>query len=73
MVGRVVAALAASDPAKFFMPPYVAHHGYVGIYMDVPEGRLDRYTFDMSTTHEYGTASIIKVIPRICPYLRVRF
>lgn len=30
-------ALVASDPAKFFMPPYVAHHGYVGIYIDVDE------------------------------------
>jgi hypothetical protein len=28
------AALVASDPDKFFMPPYVAHHGYVGIYLD---------------------------------------
>lgn len=27
-------ALVASDPDKFFMPPYVAHHGYVGIYLD---------------------------------------
>ena len=30
-------ALVASDPAVFFMPPYVAHHGYVGIYLDRPE------------------------------------
>ena len=30
-------ALVASDPAKFFMPPYVAHHGYVGVYLDRPE------------------------------------
>jgi hypothetical protein len=28
------AALVASDPAKFFMPPYVGHHGYVGIWLD---------------------------------------
>jgi hypothetical protein len=28
------AALVASDPDRFFMPPYVAHHGYVGIYLD---------------------------------------
>ena len=26
--------LVASDPDKFFMPQYVAHHGYVGIYLD---------------------------------------
>jgi hypothetical protein len=30
-------ALVASDPVKFFMPPYVAHHGYVGVYLDLPE------------------------------------
>lgn len=30
-------ALVASDPTKFFMPPYVAHHGYVGVYLDRPQ------------------------------------
>jgi hypothetical protein len=25
----------AADPRKFFMPPYVARHGYVGIYLDL--------------------------------------
>lgn len=30
-------ALVASDPATFFMPPYVAHHGYVGVYLDRPQ------------------------------------
>jgi hypothetical protein len=29
-------ALVASDGDKFFMPPYVAQHGYVGIYLDRP-------------------------------------
>ena len=29
-------ALVASDPGKFFMPPYVARHGYVGVYLDGP-------------------------------------
>jgi hypothetical protein len=28
------AVLVASDPVKFFMPPYMAHHGYVGVYLD---------------------------------------
>lgn len=27
--------LAASDPRKFFMPPYMAHHGYIGVYLDM--------------------------------------
>jgi hypothetical protein len=33
------AELVASDPKKFFMPPYMAHHGYVGVYLDV--GKVD--------------------------------
>jgi hypothetical protein len=32
------AELVASDPHKFFMPSYVAQHGYVGIYLD---GKVD--------------------------------
>ena len=31
--------LVASDPEKFFMPQYVAQHGYVGIYLDT--GHVD--------------------------------
>lgn len=29
-------ALIASDPSRFFSPPYVGHHGWVGVYLDVP-------------------------------------
>lgn len=29
--------LVASDPVRFFLPPYVAHHGYVGVYLDVAD------------------------------------
>ena len=29
--------LVASDPVKFFMPPYMAHHGYVGVHLDIGE------------------------------------
>jgi hypothetical protein len=31
------AALVASDPARFFMPKYMAHHGWVGLYLDLLE------------------------------------
>ena len=24
-----------SDPVRYFMPPYMGHHGYIGIYLDV--------------------------------------
>ncbi|HET7040852.1 MAG TPA: MmcQ/YjbR family DNA-binding protein [Gemmatimonadales bacterium] len=28
--------LAASDPERFFRPPYVGHRGWLGVYLDVP-------------------------------------
>ena len=31
------AELVASDPVKFFKPPYMAHHGYVGVYVDIDD------------------------------------
>jgi hypothetical protein len=27
--------LIASDPERFFVPPYVGHHGWIGHYLDV--------------------------------------
>jgi hypothetical protein len=30
-------ALVATDPVLYFLPPYVARHGYVGVYLDTPE------------------------------------
>jgi hypothetical protein len=29
-------ALVASDPRRFFRPPYVGGRGWVGVYLDVP-------------------------------------
>jgi predicted DNA-binding protein (MmcQ/YjbR family) len=31
--------LVETDPKRFFVPPYVGHHGWVGVYLDVA---LDR-------------------------------
>ena len=31
------ATLVATDPEKFFLPPYVAHHGYVGVHLDLDD------------------------------------
>jgi hypothetical protein len=33
------ASMVASDPTRFFLPPYVARHGYVGVYLDT--GNVD--------------------------------
>jgi hypothetical protein len=29
-------ALVASDPERFFVPPYVGHRGWLGVRLDVP-------------------------------------
>jgi hypothetical protein len=28
--------LVAADPTRFFIPPYVGHRGWLGVYLDVP-------------------------------------
>jgi hypothetical protein len=28
--------LVATDPERFFRPPYVGHRGWLGVYLDVP-------------------------------------
>jgi hypothetical protein len=33
--------LVASDPTRFFLPKYVAQHGYVGVYVDRPDPDWD--------------------------------
>jgi hypothetical protein len=34
-------ALVASDPARFFRPPYVGHRGWLGVRLDVPDAPVD--------------------------------
>jgi hypothetical protein len=29
--------LVLSDSRKYFLPPYVAHHGYIGIHLDLDD------------------------------------
>ena len=31
----VQAVLVGADPTRFFVPPYVGHHGWVGLWLDV--------------------------------------
>jgi len=50
-------ALVASDPDKFFMPPYVAHHGYVGIYLDRPK-------VDWDEVREFVTDAYLVAAPK---------
>jgi hypothetical protein len=30
------AALVDAEPDRFFLPPYMAHHGWIGLWLDVP-------------------------------------
>ena len=58
------AELVASDGKKFFMPPYMAHHGYVGIYLDV--GRIDWKEIEEFIVDAYKLAapkSLAKLVP----------
>ena len=32
----IQAALVGSVPGRFFVPPYVGHRGWLGVYLDVP-------------------------------------
>jgi hypothetical protein len=48
--------LVASDPDTFFMPPYVARHGYVGI-------RLDRSEVDWEEVRELVTDAYLIAAP----------
>ena len=34
--GGVQEALVDTDPQRFFVPPYVGHRGWLGVYLDVP-------------------------------------
>jgi predicted DNA-binding protein (MmcQ/YjbR family) len=29
-------SMVAADPKRFFVPPYVGHRGWLGVYLDVP-------------------------------------
>ena len=52
--------LVASDPIKFFMPPYMAHHGYVGVYLDV--GDVDWDEIRELITDAYRLAAPKKLV-----------
>lgn len=34
--GGIQEAMAAAAPQRFFVPPYVGHRGWLGVYLDVP-------------------------------------
>lgn len=73
--------LVASDPGRFFVPPYVVHRGWLGVWLDVPvdwdeieelvTGRLpsDR-TQDTGRATGRAERGIIPPLPRLSPAVR---
>ncbi len=49
--------LVASDPDTFFLPPYVARHGYVGVHLDRPH-------VDWEEIRELVTDAYLLVAPK---------
>ena len=47
--------LAQSDPERFFLPPYMAHHGWIGVYLD--RGHVDWNELEDLLAHAYKLAA----------------
>jgi hypothetical protein len=45
------ATLAEGDAERFFLPPYMAHHGWIGVYVDV--GHVDWAEIEHLLTEAY--------------------
>jgi hypothetical protein len=52
------AILVASDPSRFFMPKYMAHHGWIGVFLDVPN-------VDWDEVRELITDAYVLAAPKI--------
>lgn len=48
-------ALAGQDRSRFFLPAYMAHHGWIGIYLDV--GPIDWDEIELLLTDAYRLAA----------------
>jgi hypothetical protein len=57
------AELVAADPEKFFMPPYMAHHGYIGLHLDT--GDVDWEEVRELITDAYRLAAPKKLVAQL--------
>ena len=56
-------ALAAADPERYFLPPYVAQHGYVGIYLDTDDADWDEVAdFVVDAYRLVAPKSLVKLL-----------
>ena len=56
------AALVSADPARFFVPPYVGHRGWLGVYLDVP---VDSHQVAEIVTDAYRVVAPKRLAARI--------
>ncbi|HZM81443.1 MAG TPA: MmcQ/YjbR family DNA-binding protein [Candidatus Limnocylindrales bacterium] len=57
-------ALVASDPQRYFRPPYVGHRGWLGVYLDVP---VDWTEIAEIVTDAYRTVAPAKLSTALSP------
>jgi hypothetical protein len=56
-------ALAEAEPDRYFMPPYVAQHGYVGIYLDTEDVDWDEVAeFVVDAYRLVAPKSLVKLL-----------
>ena len=58
-------ALVGSEPERFFVPPYVGHHGWIGVWLDVAEARIDWRDLREIVTESYCMTAPKRLIVRI--------
>jgi hypothetical protein len=49
----VNAELVAADPARFMLPPYMAQHGWIGVWLDLPGVKIDWDEIEALATDAY--------------------
>jgi hypothetical protein len=55
-------AMVASEPERFFRPPYVGHRGWLGVYLDVP---LDWTEVAEIVAEAYRTVAPAKLVAKL--------
>jgi hypothetical protein len=54
------AALVASEPERFFVPPYLGHRGWVGLWLDTP--RIERSEVEEIIVESYRSVAPKRLI-----------
>ncbi|MFD4367102.1 MmcQ/YjbR family DNA-binding protein [Rhodococcus sp. NPDC058521] len=58
----------ARDPGRFFVPPYVGGRGWIGVYLDVDDDRLDWDDIADIVDDAFRTVAPARLVARLdCP------